>query len=382
METQAREPAPPQQGRERGLVLGRPWGVPIVLAPSWFIVAALITVLFAPAVESQLPGSGPWAYAIAALFAVLLYASVLIHELGHVAVARHYGVPVRRITLQLLGGVSELEGEMTKPSREFWVAVAGPALSLALGLLGWALLATLDPTGVLRLLLLQLTAANLLVGVFNLLPGLPLDGGHVVRAAVWSLTGRAHIGTRAAGWSGRVVAAIAFATPFLIAAATGTNGPSLTSVLWAAAISAFVWVGASAALRSADQAERIPAVNARALVRRAIPVDTGTPLALALDQLTRAQAGGLVIVDRAGQPRAIVNEAAVAAVPLERRPWVPVDSVARRVESTWSVPVDAAGRDLLELVARAQAPELLVVDDAQRIVGVLAVRDVEAALRG
>jgi Zn-dependent protease len=367
---------------ERGLVLGRPWGIPIVLAPSWFIIAAVITVLFAPVVQRQLPDAGPWAYLVSGLFAVLLYGSVLIHELGHVVMARRFGIPVRRITLQLLGGVSELEDEASTPGRQFAIALAGPVLSLALAALGAVVLLLTPVEGVIELLLLQVTAANALVGVFNLLPGLPLDGGHLVRAGVWSATGRPSTGTRAAGWSGRVVAVLAFALPFLLAFAQGRPAPALTSVIWAALISAFIWTGATAALRAADREERLPRVRAATLVRRAAPVPARTPLALALERMRAEGAAAIVVVDVADRPLALVSEAAVAAVPLERRPWVTVDTVSRRITPATTIDYSAVGDDLIAAVVRARAPELLVVDAEGLVVGVLAVQDVESVLAG
>lgn len=381
-DTSTPSPSPaqaPEREPERGLVLGRVWGVPIVLAPSWFIVAAVVTAVFGPVVADQVPGIGAWAYVIAAAFAVLLYLSVLIHELGHVMVARAYGMPVRRVTLHLLGGVSELEGQMPTPGREFLVSIAGPLLSLALGALGWVALISLDPSGAARVLLVQLTAANLLVGVFNLLPGLPLDGGRVVRAAVWRVTGRPTTGTRAAAWAGRGVAVLAFGLPFLLSQG---QSPSIASVAWGAMISAFIWVGASQSLRAADQDERVPLLSARTLARRAVPVPSGTPLALALERLTAAGARSLVVVDPDDRPVALVNEAAVAAVPVERRPWVDVGTVARRLGPGMTLPVDATGEELLGLVTAAESSEYLVVDPQGRVVGVLVADDLAAALTG
>jgi Zn-dependent protease len=364
-------PSDPSE-REPGWVIARLGGVPIVLAPSWFIVAAVVTAVFGPVVAEQAPEIGAWSYAVAAAFAVLLYASVLVHELGHVAVARMYGMPVRRVTLHLLGGVSELEGEMTTPGREFLVAVAGPVLSLVLGAVGWIALVSLDPSGAAGILLFQLTAANLLVGVFNLLPGLPLDGGRLVKAAVWRATGRPSTATRAAAWAGRGVAVVAFALPFVL---NGGAPPSIASVIWGAMIAAFIWVGASQALRGAEQQELIPLITARSLVRRAIPVSSTTPLALALDQLAAAGARSLVIVDHNHRPVALVNETAVAAVPLDRRPWVDVGTVARRLAPGMTVSIDAEGRDLIDHLASTGFSEYLVLDDAERIVGVLAAHD-------
>lgn len=364
---------------ERGWVIGRLWGVPIVLAPSWFIVLIVITAVFGPIVDRQGPELGVWSYAVAAAFAVLLYASVLVHELGHVAVARSFGMPVRRVTLHLLGGVSELEGQMPTPMREFLVAAAGPLLSLALGVLGWLSVITLDPSGAVRIVLVQLTAANLLVGVFNLLPGLPLDGGRVVRAAVWGATGRPITATRVAGWAGRAIAGLAFAFPFLLSPG---NAPSLPSVAWGAMISAFIWVGASQSLAAANHEERIPHLSARSLARRAYPVHAGTPLALALDGLTDAGARAMVVVDSDDKPVALASEAAVSAVPIERRPWVDVGAVSRRIASDMVLPVDTAGDQLLGLMSTTDYDNYLVIDDQGRIFGVLAAEDVVAALKG
>jgi Zn-dependent protease len=363
-------------------VLGRPWGIPIVLAPSWFIIAAVITVLFAPVVQRELPDAGAWAFVVSALFAVLLYASVLVHELGHVVMARRYGIPVRRITLQLLGGISELEDEASTPGRQFAIAIAGPVLSLALAAIGAIALAVTDVAGAVGLLLLQVTAANALVGLFNLLPGLPLDGGHLVRAGVWSATGRPSTGTRAAGWSGRAVAVVVFVVPFVLAAAQGRQAPGLTTVIWAALISAFIWSGAGAALRAADREERLPRVRAATLVRRAAPVPAGTPLALALERMRADGARALVVIDPADRPIALVSEAAVAAVPLPRRPWVTVDTVSRRITPDTTLAYDVGGDALLAALVRARAPEVLVVDAEGLVVGVLAVADVEDVLAG
>src|SRR5919197_5106455 len=125
-----------QQRGERdlagGWLMGRIFGVPVYVAPSWLIVAAAITYMFAPNVSAQIPQLGAGRYAVSLAYAVLLYLSVLVHELGHAVTAMRLGVPVRRITLQLLGGVTEMGGQARSPGREFLVAAAGPVLSLLL----------------------------------------------------------------------------------------------------------------------------------------------------------------------------------------------------------------------------------------------------------
>src|SRR5699024_7965531 len=192
--------------RGNGLLLFRPFGIPVYVTASWLIVAALITLLYGGIVQSRLALGVGGALLLAFVFAVLLYASVLVHELAHSVVARMYGLPVRRIVLYVLGGVSEIEREAPAPGREFWIAFAGPALSLVLSAGAYGLTLLVDPYGITGELFFQLWVANLLVGVFNLLPGLPLDGGRLLRAGVWKLTGKPLTGSVAAAWGGRVLA--------------------------------------------------------------------------------------------------------------------------------------------------------------------------------
>ena len=123
----SQQPSDPRRDGAGGVLIGRPFGVPVYVTPTWFIVAALITVYFAPTVENDVPGIGQWKYAVSLTFAVLLYLSVLIHELSHTVVALRFGLPVRRISLYLLGGVSEIEKPAPTPGQEAGIAVAGPA---------------------------------------------------------------------------------------------------------------------------------------------------------------------------------------------------------------------------------------------------------------
>ena len=363
----------------RRIVIARLFGVPVDVTPTWFLVAGLITYGFAATVENAVPGIGGWKYAVSLAFAVLLYASVLVHELSHTVVALRAGLPVRRISLHLLGGVSEIERPAATPGREAGIAVAGPAVSLALAAVGYALAAVL-PDGTVGLLLARaLMVSNLLVGVFNLLPGLPLDGGRVLSAAVWRATGRRHTGTLVAAWIGRGVAVVVVLLPFLLAAGD-PSGLDVVDVVWGALLGAFIWVGASQALAHATVQQRLPGVNARTLTRRAIPVDVSMPLAEALRQAREAGAGAMVVVSGGGEPVGLVVEAAVRAVPEERRPWVPVGDLSRRLETGHRVPADLSGEELISAMTGHPAGEYLVVEADGTVYGVLATADVERAL--
>ena len=361
------------------IVIARPFGVPVDVTPTWFLVAGLITWGFAPTVQDTVPGIGDWRYAVSLAFALLLYLSVLVHELSHTLVALQAGLPVRRISLHLLGGVSEIERPAKTAGREAGIAAAGPAVSLVIAAAAYGVSELLDPGTVGRLLTRALLLSNLAVGVFNLLPGLPLDGGRVLSAAVWRVTGRRHLGTVVAAWLGRVVAVVVLMLPFLI----GGRNPErldLVDVIWGALLGAFIWVGASQSLQVAGLQRRLPGISARALTRRAIPVPATLPVSEALRQAHEAGARGLVVVSSGGDPLGIVVEAAVTATPIPRRPWVPVGDLSRRIETGHRVVADLQGEELLHVLTSEPASEYLVVEPNGEIYGVLAASDVERAL--
>jgi Zn-dependent protease len=346
------------------------------VSPYWFIIAGVFIIIYANDLSATL--SGGTRYVVAAAFVVLLYLSVLVHELSHSVVARGYGLPVRRILLYPLGGVSEIEREAPTPGREFAVSAAGPALSLVLGAIGYGLY-QLEPYGVAGVLIRQLLVANVIVGVFNLLPGLPLDGGRMLRAVIWKLTGRPTTATIAAAWVGRVLALGLLAIPFFSGSLAGGD---IVSVVWVVVIAAFMWTGASQSIKASRFRERLPALQARRLARRAISVPAGTPLAEAVRQADESGARAIVVVDHDSKPIAIVNEAAVTATPPQRRPWVEVGSMARSIDPGLVLNADLGGMALLDAIRRSPASEYLLVEPSGQVVGVLAARDLDQVFAG
>ncbi|MGN6177261.1 MAG: site-2 protease family protein, partial [Streptosporangiaceae bacterium] len=316
-----------------------------------------------------------------AVAALLLFLSVLVHELSHSVVARGFGLPVRRILLYPLGGFSEIEREPPTPGREFLVSAAGPAVSLALAAGGYALYRGIHGGGVLRVLLFQLVIANVLVGVFNLLPGLPLDGGRMLRAGVWKLTGRPGQATVVAAWAGRVLAIAVLVIPLALLAGAG-NGIQLFDAVWLAVIAAFMWTGAGQALRATRVRERLPGLQARTLARRAIPIPANLPLAEAIRRADAAQARALVVVDTEDRPIARVNETPVMAPPPPRRPWIEAGALARTIDPGLVLPADLSGMALIEAVRRTPASEYLLVESSGQVFGVLATADLDHAFAG
>ncbi|WP_405868373.1 site-2 protease family protein [Streptomyces sp. NBC_01515] len=380
---------PPQRPKEPGggLLMGRPFGVPVYVAPSWFLVAALITWVFGGQLDRVLPELGAARYLVALFFAVAFYGSVLVHELAHTVAALRFKLPVRRIQLQFFGGVSEIEKEAETPGREFVLAFVGPLLSLILSGIFYLAMLPVEPGTVPGVLLAGLMVSNLIVAVFNLLPGLPLDGGRMLRAVVWKITGRPMSGTIAAAWVGRALAvSVLIGLPLLTqTGALGTNTEDIsgmdtvTDALLAAILAAIIWTGAGNSLRMARLREHLPELRARNLTRRAVPVETNTPLSEALRRANAAGARALVVVDADGQPLSLVREAAIVGVPEHRRPWVVVSGLAQDLTDGMRVSVELAGEDLLDALRATPATEYLVVEETGEIYGVLSAADVERA---
>jgi len=369
-------PEKPPERREAGpgIVLARPFGIPVFISPYWFLIAAIFIVLYANDLAPTLHGATR--YVVAAAFFVLLYLSVLVHELSHSVVARGFGLPVRRILLYPLGGFSEIGAEPQTPAREFLVSAAGPALSVVLGAVGYGLRQVISPDGIAGSLVFELMWANLWVGGFNLLPGLPLDGGRMLRAVIWKITGRPATSTIAAAWAGRVIA-VALIPLTLLA-----FRDDLYLVVWAAVISAFMWTGATQAIKVTRLRERLPELQARRLARKAVSVGADTPLAEAIRRADESQARAVVVVDHDDKPIAIVNETAVMATPPQRRPWIEAGSLARTLEPSMVLSADLSGMALIDAIRRAPASEYLLVEPSGQVYGVLAARDVDHAFAG
>jgi Zn-dependent protease/CBS domain-containing protein len=272
-----------------GWRIGRIFGITIYVDWSWLLIFLLVTVNLATGFAQIHPNWGAgliWIVAVVA--ALLFFASVLAHELSHAIVARAQDIPVQNITLFLFGGVANIQQEPRSPRGEFVMAVVGPITSLAIG--GICLLAAgafarlptdvavspggafaaLDP---LTTLLLWLGPINILLGIFNLLPGFPLDGGRVLRAVLWAATGNFRKATRWAAWVGQAVAWLLIFTG--IAMIFGVQvpffGAGVVSGLWLAFIG---WFLSSAARQNEQQVvihDMLEGVPAGRLMRSDVP---------------------------------------------------------------------------------------------------------------
>src|SRR5690606_12300824 len=205
-----------------GFRIGKLFGININIDWSWLLIFALMTWNLAAVFGTAHPDWGlSLRWGMGALATVLLFASVLAHEIAHSLTARAFGIPVRSITLFLFGGVSNIERDPESPMSEFLIAVVGPVTSLVLGavllILGGTTFGTLnttlsDPVAIVAqmspvtTLLLWLGAINIILGLFNLIPGFPLDGGRVLRSIFWAITDNTRSATRLASYVGRLIA--------------------------------------------------------------------------------------------------------------------------------------------------------------------------------
>ena len=354
-------------------------GSDVLVSGSWFLIAGLIALITAPAVERAEPGLGALKYVGGLALAVLLYLSVLAHEASHAYMARRYDLPVSHITLQFFGGMTAIDGEPENPRQEFWVSVVGPLSSLAVAVVAFlAYLVASD--GLIGLAFSGLAWVNLFVGIVNLVPGLPLDGGRILKAVVWGVSGDTHRGTVVAAWGGRIVALLALGWPFLTAQVLDTK-PTVIDFVFAGVISIFLWSGATSALESARVRSRLPYLVARDLARRTLTVPGDLPLAEAVRRAQEAQAGSIVTVTSGGTPVGVVNEAALLSVPADRRAWVPTSSVARTLEAGLQLPAGIGGEDLIRAISARPAGEYLLLDVDGSIFGVLSTADVDRAFR-
>ncbi len=184
--------------------VGNLFGIPFYVNPSWFLVLGLVTLSYGGQLASfpQLVGITPWILGFVA--ALLLFSSVVAHELGHSFVALSQGIDVKSITLFLFGGLASLEKESETPLEAFLVAIAGPAVSLAIFFLLTLVLANVSFSAPITAILSLLASINLILGLFNLIPGLPLDGGNILKALVWKITGNPNKGIIFASRVGQV----------------------------------------------------------------------------------------------------------------------------------------------------------------------------------
>lgn len=372
--------------QKEGWRLGTLLGVPVLVARSWFLIAAVITFLFAPTVLDRAPWLGDGAYLVAFLYAVVLFGSVLVHEAAHAGAARLFGMPAKHIVINLWGGHTQFETDATTPGRSFVVAVVGPLSNAALALLALPLWFATREVALADLLLQAFVVLNGVVALFNLVPGLPLDGGRVLESAVWKLTGDRNTGTVVAGWGGRLVA-VGLVLWFVARPLAQGRPLSFVAVAWAALIGVLLWSGASAAVRSARIRRRAPLATVRNLARPAVCLPGSSSIADALaaagvDHPADLARRPVLLVGPDGAPVGVLDAAAVSEVPVPRRSAVPASAASRALPASAVVDIRLGGEELLRSLSTMTGEEWAVRDETGHWVGLLKGSDVVAAMVG
>ena len=373
--------------KRSGWVVGRVAGAPVVLQPSALVMVGLLTVLFLPTVRALSPSLGSRALVGSFVVVVLLMVSVFLHELAHALVARARGMQVRELALTLWGGHTAFTDTSATPFSSALIAAVGPATNLTLALLAWWGYLAQDGVGFVALLLYVTAYANTAVGVFNLLPGLPLDGGQVVEALVWRATGSRLAGTTVAAWTGRVLAVLVVVAAVALPGLRGQDA-NLLMVVWAAFIGSFMWSAASQTLRAGRVRARAEALDPRVLARPAVVVDARGSVAdvlaaVGLSAVVRASADRSVacVLVTDGHPVGYVDEDALAGVPDAVAASTPAWAVGIGLPPGSLVDAGLRGIGLHSAVVRAaQRTSVLVVTDGPDVLGLLRVTDVARAM--
>ncbi len=362
----------------QAMPIGRILGIPIRLDYSWFLIFALLTWTLAagyyPAEFKNWPTARYWV--MGAVTAVMLFVSVLLHELGHSIVARHYRTPVHSITLFVFGGVSQIGAEAATAGAEFWIAAAGPAVSVALAGLFALLAPAVAGATPLLALVKYLAYINGGLALFNLIPGFPLDGGRVLRAIVWWLTGSFRRATVIAGTVGRGVAYL-----FILFGISQLFAGNFVNGLWIAFIGWFLESAAAAeaqqgAIRSLLAGHRV----SEAMSRNYAVVPRDMTLQELVDRHILASGRRSFIVGKDDRVAGLLTLPHITRIP--RAEW-PVATAARAMipaERMKSARPDTDLRAALNQMDRDGVNQLPVMA-GDRVLGILSREDVISFLR-
>jgi len=361
-----------------GIKVGTLAGIPFFVNPSWFFVFAFVVYSLA---TSQLPlwvpDQAAWVYwPLGAFVALLFFGSLIAHELGHSLASLRYGIPVRAITLHLFGGVAQLGREVSRPSEEFWIAVAGPAVSIALSALFWGgnvLLGGALPTlagsfGMVAML-------NIGVVLFNLVPGFPLDGGRVLRSVVWGLTGNYRRATWIAATAGRLVGLVLIGLGIYLAISQNDLGS-----LWLALVG---WFLVSLAKQSYQQAVVLDTLRKTPVSEAQVRLITVSG-ALTIDELfagfISTTGRRFYLIEDADQPVGVVDAYELTRLPRHQWPITPILSLMTPIAGIPQVSLSASAMSALDTLEEARTPLVRTVEDGKTI-GIVSRTDLVQLMR-
>lgn len=351
-------------------------GIRVTVDPTWFIIFLLVAyslaVGYLPQQLAAVPPAVRWA--LASALALLLFVSVLAHEMAHALVARARAVNVDEIMLFIFGGVAKLRGEPRDAKSEFLIAAAGPLLSVSLGVALLGIRELLSLPQILAVGLFWLGFINVALAVFNLVPGFPLDGGRILRAILWWRTGDFERATVGAARTGKAIAALLMGVGIFMALATGN-----LTWLWEAVIGWFLWSAANHSIRLSQLRDAVEGVTVRDIMTDRVPAvraDQDVRVALAQTSLYEDDAQ-IAVIEADGTLVGVVRRDVLAAAARDD-PGREARTLADSADEDQLFAPDMPAEDVVVRLAGGGLP--LVVDDG-RLVGTVDPRALLAALR-
>jgi Zn-dependent protease/CBS domain-containing protein len=343
--------------------VGNLFGIPFYINASWFLVLGLVTWQYGGQLAFLFPGLGPIVPWMLGLFtALLLFASVLAHELGHSWVAIKQGIGVKSISLFLFGGLANLERESNTPAEAFWVAIAGPLVSLFLSGLLTAVGIGTSATGPTAAILGLLASINLVLALFNLIPGLPLDGGNILKAIVWKITGNPYKGVVFASRVGQIIGWIAI-------------GTGIFGNIWNLVIGWFLLQNAGQSAQYATVQNQLAGLTAADALTPQSPIVSQN---LSLREFANNYVIGnnqnwrrFLVTDDSGQLVGAIDLDQLKTIPTSRWPEVLVKELVAPIEFSATVTPELSLLEVVTLLEQLKVQELPVIRNNGVLVGLV-----------
>ncbi|MEH2178057.1 site-2 protease family protein [Nostoc sp.] len=350
--------------------VGNLFGIPFYIHPSWFLVLGLVTWSYSSGLAAQFPQlSAGLALLLGLMTALMLFASVVAHELGHSFVAIRQGIDVKSITLFIFGGLANLEKESKTPGEAFWVAIAGPIVSLLLCAIVTTIGVTTAASGPLAAILGVLAAVNLALALFNLIPGLPLDGGNILKSIVWKITGNPYKGVTFASRVGQIFGWVAILSGVLPLLLFGNSGN-----FWNLLIGFFLLQNAGNSAQFARVQEKLTGLTAEDAVTHDSPIVSAnlTLREFADERVISGQNWHrFLVTDDDGQLLGAIAVDNLRTIPTAVWSETQVKEVMRPITESTTVQSDQPLLEVMQLLEQQKLSVLPVIRENGVLVGIL-----------